>query len=259
MLRIHLAALLALLFLVLLTPSGRLQFLALELPARRSQLIGTFLLWGVLAVCIFYPTVSADDAAAIEPSEVWFPSLFIGHALMGSFLFVWWRLRPPQPLAQFLRIEHVTAQDVRLGLRVGAIGWALTIAVTATVGILVGDAGTVHPSELPSMMLWLAGLPLSDKLIIIAVAMTVEEAFFRGFLQPRVGWLLSSVLFALGHASYGLPMLLVSVFTISLVIGWSMRRTGRLLPCIIAHGLFDAVQLLIVIPWAINTVQEGAL
>ncbi len=256
MLRIQLAALLALFFLALLAPSGRLQFLAVELSTRRRQFIAASLLWGVLTVCVFYPAVSPNQAKAIDPSEIWFPSLFIGHAVMASFLFAWWRLRHSQPLARFLRVEHPTRQDVRLGLRVGTTGWVLTIAVTAVVGIFVAGGSTLNASELPSTMLWLAGLPLSDKLIIIAVAMTVEEAFFRGFLQPRVGWIPSSVLFALGHASYGLPMLMVSVFVISLVIGWSMRRTGRLLPCVIAHGVFDAIQLLIVIPWAIKMIRE---
>src|SRR5206468_6808878 len=106
-----------------------------------------------------------------------------------------------------------------------------------------------EPHEAPPIMIWLAGLPLTYKLIIIAAAMTVEEAFFRGFLQPRVGLVASSILFALSHFSYGLPFMIVGVFTISLVIGGTLARTGDLLPCIVAHGIFDGVQLLIVLPW----------
>jgi membrane protease YdiL (CAAX protease family) len=87
--------------------------------------------------------------------------------------------------------------------------------------------------------------------------MTVEEGFFRAFLQTRIGWIPSSILFALGHAGYGLPMMLFSVFVISLVIGWSLRRTGRLLPCIVAHGVFDAIQLLIIMPAAVKMIGQG--
>ena len=102
------------------------------------------------------------------------------------------------------------------------------------------------------MLIWLTHLPVWRKLVVVAVAMTVEEAFYRAFLQMRFGWVLSSVLFALSHGGYGLPTLTVSVFVVSLAIGWALRRRGNLLPCVVAHGVFDAVQLLIVMPIAID-------
>ena len=101
-------------------------------------------------------------------------------------------------------------------------------------------------------MVWLTELPLAYKLAIVVAAMTVEEAFFRGFLQPRFGLVVSSGLFALSHFNYGLPFLIIGVFTISLVIGLTLARTGDLLPCIIAHGIFDSVQLFIVLPWVVH-------
>jgi membrane protease YdiL (CAAX protease family) len=84
------------------------------------------------------------------------------------------------------------------------------------------------------------------------VAMTVEEAFFRGFLQPRVGLVVSSILFAFSHFSYGLPFMIVVVFTISLIIGRAFERAGDLLPCVVAHGIFDGVQLLVILPWTVH-------
>src|SRR5262249_58765998 len=76
--------------------------------------------------------------------------------------------------------------------------------------------------------------------------------FFRGFLQRRFGLIISSLLFAMSHFNYGLPFMIVGVFTISLVIGRTFERTGDLLPCIVAHGIFDAVQLIIVLPVAVR-------
>jgi hypothetical protein len=46
--------------------------------------------------------------------------------------------------------------------------------------------------------------------------------------------------------------MIVGVFTISLVIGRTLARSGDLLPCIIAHGVFDSVQLFIVLPLAVH-------
>jgi membrane protease YdiL (CAAX protease family) len=42
-------------------------------------------------------------------------------------------------------------------------------------------------------------------------AMTVEEAFFRSFLQKRIGLIASTILFALAHFTYGNPLLLIGV------------------------------------------------
>ena len=45
-------------------------------------------------------------------------------------------------------------------------------------------------------------------------------------------------------------MLLIGVTIISLIIGTAFYRTKNLLPGIVAHGVFDAVQLFVIIPIA---------
>ena len=78
--------------------------------------------------------------------------------------------------------------------------------------------------------------------------MTIEEAFFRGWLQKRIGLIASTIMFALAHSGFGQPLLLVGVAIISVVIGFTFYRTKNLIPGIIAHGIFDAVQLFVIIP-----------
>jgi membrane protease YdiL (CAAX protease family) len=253
-----LAVALTLAFLVSLAPFGRLRFLAQDLVGRRRQAVGALCLIGILSVAVFAPAVSPETLGNVQPEQIWFPALFAGHFLLAGFLIVWWRLGRRGSLAGFLRLDHASLADLWLGSRVGVAGWCLTIVTMVTIGLAMmpisaGDA----TQEAPSFMLWLADLPLDHKLLIIVAAMTVEEAFFRGFLQPRVGWIPSTLLFAVAHASYGMPMMLVGVFVISLVIGWLFRRTGRLLPCIVAHGVFDSIQLLVVIPLAVELAARG--
>ena len=60
----------------------------------------------------------------------------------------------------------------------------------------------------------------------------------------------STILFALAHAGYAQPMLLIGVTVISLIIGTAFYRTKSLVPGVIAHGVFDAVQLFVIIPVA---------
>ncbi len=194
-------------------------------------------------------------------SQLWFPVLFAGHALLTLFLVLWWALRRDVGFFAFL---HVSATDlgrnILRGLVIGGGGWLLTIAVT---GVVTGAATLVtgafaDPPEVPPIVHWLAALPIGNKLLVIAAAMTVEEAFFRGFLQPRFGLLVSSVLFAFAHFSYGLPSLAVGVFTISLIMGYTFERTRSLVPCIVVHGVFDAIQLLVVLPWAVHLLESAA-
>ena len=64
--------------------------------------------------------------------------------------------------------------------------------------------------------------------------------------------------FALSHGGYGLPTLTAAVFAVSLAIGWALRKRGNLVPCIVAHGIFDAVQLLVVMPIAVEHLRELA-
>jgi membrane protease YdiL (CAAX protease family) len=252
----QLAALSAVACLGVLALTGRLGFVADEMREPFRRVVGTLLLAAVLTICVFYPAVSGD-AAQLKPDEIYFPALFIGHWVLGGFLLAWWVLLQPQvSIARFLRLEDPRFEDVQRGVWVGAIGWVLTISGTSIVAASLSLVGAApEPNEIPPLMPWLAKLPLVYKLVVIGAAMTVEEGFFRAFLQTRIGWIPSSLLFALSHASYGLPLMMVSVFIISLLIGWTLRQTGRLLPCIIAHGVFDAIQLLVVIPVAMRMME----
>ncbi len=59
-------------------------------------------------------------------------------------------------------------------------------------------------------------------LLIGVGAAAGEETLFRGALQPALGIPLASVLWASLHVQYGLSVLLVYIFVIS--IGWGILR-----------------------------------
>jgi membrane protease YdiL (CAAX protease family) len=106
------------------------------------------------------------------------------------------------------------------------------------------------PEEFVGFITWLARRPFGLRLALVLTAMTVEEAFFRAFLQPRIGIALATLAFALGHVGYGSPQMGAGVLVIGLVLALDFRRRGDLAVCAIAHGVFDAIQLLIVLPLA---------
>ena len=105
------------------------------------------------------------------------------------------------------------------------------------------------------MVTWIAALPVLVRMSISLSAGIVEEGFFRGFLQPRVGILASTALFVLAHFSYGQPFMLVGIAILSLIYALLVRWRQNIWPAIAAHTLFDGVQLLVVIPGVLKLMQ----
>ena len=198
--------------------------------------------------------------SARDLSRVPFYSLFGLHAILVVFLTGWWLLTKRPPLGEFFSIPRRGNGDAVLtGFAVGVGGWAVTLSVALIIALLLMASGLIpkHPAPSP-MIAWMAALPLWKKATIVLSAMTVEEAFFRGWLQKRIGVLASTALFALAHSGLGQPLLLIGVSVISLIIGFTFYRTKNLIPGIIAHGIFDAVQLFVLIPVAFKMSGMGA-
>jgi membrane protease YdiL (CAAX protease family) len=150
--------------------------------------------------------------------------------------------------------------EIILGLAAGVGGWVavilLMLAVVAVVWALGGEE--LLPTEPPELIPWVAGLPLAVRAAIGLTAGVVEELFFRGFLQPRVGIALSSALFVLAHLSYDQPFMLVGIAALSLLFAALVRWRRNILPAIAAHAAFDLIQLLIVVPQVLKRLPEVA-
>lgn len=223
--------------------------------------------WGAyLWLGVFFLTLTAlIVGSSLHPptpkdlSRVPFYSLFTLHAILTVFLLGWWLLTSRPPLSQFLNIQRKRlGESVMIGLAVGVGGWILTILI-ALAAVLILRAADLVPKDAqpPPMIGWLAALPLWKKGMIVFSAMTVEETFFRGWLQKRVGIILSTILFALAHSGFGQPLLLIGISVISLIIGFTFYRTKNLIPCVIVHGVFDAVQLFVIIPVIVKMTGLG--
>lgn len=187
---------------------------------------------------------------ASELAKVPFYSLFLLHGVLIVFLVGWWFLTGRPPLGEFMNLRRgENGEMVLIGLAVGVGGWIFTIITAVLLAAIISATGLMpKPPQPPPMIAWMAALPLWKKALVVLSAMTVEEAFFRGWLQKRVGLIASTIIFALAHSGFGQPFLLIGVALISLIIGFTFYRTKNMLPGIIAHGVFDGVQLFVVIP-----------
>jgi membrane protease YdiL (CAAX protease family) len=183
-----------------------------------------------------------------------FYSLFAIHAVLVIFLLGWWLASGRPPMREFLNIRYERPAEVlAIGTAVGVGGWIITIVTALLVALLLRGIGAIDAApEPPAMIGWMARLAIWKKALIVLSAMTVEEAFFRAFLQKRIGLIASTILFSLAHFTYGNPLLLIGVTVVSLIIGITFYRTRNVIPGVIAHGVFDAIQLFVIVPFAVR-------
>lgn len=159
------------------------------------------------------------------------------------------RLTPVQSIGREL------ALGVGAGIAIwGAVLGAL-VAIAAAILALGGES--LLPERPPELVAFIVGQPVWVKVAAALSAGLVEESFFRGFLQPRIGIAASSLLFVLAHASYGEPFMLVGVTLLSIVYALLARWRGDVWAAVAAHAVFDGVQLLVLIPFALERLGAG--
>jgi membrane protease YdiL (CAAX protease family) len=208
--------------------------------------LGLFLLFMTYEVALSTQRIPTREQLGRMP----FYDLFFLHLVLVVFLLVWWLLSGRPNVFAYLNIQRQqVGRAILAGCAIGVGGWLLTMTVALMIGLILTTTGMLpkHPA-IPPMIGWLVALPAWKKMLVVLSAMTIEEAFFRGWLQKRIGLIGSTLLFALAHAGYGQPLLLVGVSMISLVIGTAFYRTKNLIPGVIAHGIFDAMQIFVLIP-----------
>jgi len=127
--------------------------------------------------------------------------------------------------------------DTGLGLVVAAATIALSRKITECTRW--GDAMGRALAEL------LGERSVRDCVVLAVASGVAEEAFFRGALQPALGWLLASLVFGLVHFAPRRDLLPWTGFALcaGLVLGALFEFTGNLVAPIVAHVGINAVNL----------------
>jgi len=229
-------------------------------PGRRAAAYA--LLAAVLILTVAIPFAAGSAGSKPEVQQLSLVSVFAVHAMLVFFLACYFALSGRRSLVEFLRLRSERpAADLSAGVVIGVLGWVLTI-LTATAIVLLWYLLSRHtPAEsggpaISPMIAWLVSRPLWFRIAIVVSAMVVEELFFRSFLQPRVGPVAASLMFTAAHGVYGQPLMLVGILVISTVLSVTFARYRNVLPCIVAHGVFDSIQMFVVIPLLIKQIPN---
>jgi membrane protease YdiL (CAAX protease family) len=135
--------------------------------------------------------------------------------------------RPPWPLPARLLAGLGTGAGLVVASRIWTARSAAGQRLSQELAAAVGPIGT------------------SAALLLAAVSGLAEEAFFRGALQPRVGWALATLLFGLAHFHPRRELRVWSLSAGLAGLGFAalFELSGDLLAPAIAHGTVNAVNL----------------
>src|SRR5262245_8057503 len=182
-------------------------------------------------------SAATGTAGARAPLLRWAGILY---GLLAAVALAWngWAGRPwayLDPAAEAAGVDW--GPDLALGAASAAAVIAASQAVTART-----RWGAALARELAGA---LGPLTLRECVVLALLSGFAEEAFFRGALQPRVGWLGASLLFGLAHwvprrALW--PWAGFAVFAGGL-LGGLFAATGNLAAPITAHAMINAINL----------------
>jgi membrane protease YdiL (CAAX protease family) len=172
-------------------------------------------------------------------------------------------LKPTVPLAILNEVPLALAGILGVGLLirrnwretwerlgVGGLTWRQALAALGAVATLLVMAHGLEAAErvlnpaayeaIESMGRAMWGdmrTPLAALLVSLSSG-TCEEILFRGALQPRLGLVVTSLLFAAVHTQYGVTLSLLSVLLAGVVLGL-FRQRANTTACIMIHVLYN--------------------
>ena len=213
-------------------------------PSRTLRLAGRLALFGVL----LYPVATLAFPVILDSVEKGRTTLLGEGSLWGNLLGL--------TLVALGGVGYRVRRDLRatlerLGLRrIAPAHWA--VAGFGVLGLVLVNAGAewVQRTWLPELWasdqrvnrLILADLSRWDALLLGLSAGIGEEIALRGALQPRLGILATSLVFAVLHVQYswfGVGIILV----LGLLLGTVRKRTSTSVAMLV-HGLYDIVAVL---------------
>ena len=199
----------------------------------------------MLAVILLGTQVSAIAFTDVLAADLKIPPLNIGDLLAQEAPFA---VMAFAGVGLYIRRSFAASSD-RLGL-VAPAWWHITLALGAAGAFWILGEVSLWLSQIYTPDLTAKVQTTSDHLFgglggaagIAAIALLpgfCEEVLFRGALQPRLGLLATSLLFAAIHTEYGLSFDVATIFLIAIGLGLIRRHanTTATITCHVAYNL----------------------
>jgi membrane protease YdiL (CAAX protease family) len=147
------------------------------------------------------------------------------------------RARPWEGAVRYLHLEHPAR-----GAAQGVLWGVASVAALVVLGSVLRRVGYDPPNAQADAIL--SAVTPALALALAFSAAVGEEIFFRGLMQRWLGVGGQALLFGLFHLSYATPLQVVIPALLGLGFGVLVRRGAPLWTTMVAHFLYDGVQLL---------------
>lgn len=119
---------------------------------------------------------------------------------------------------------------------------SLMLVVTIIIGVIGNVFGMKADMEKVSEVIQKS---VPEYLIItVLIGSIVEEIFFRGFLQPKIGLIPASVLFGYMHVGYGSITEIIAATLLGVLLGALYEKRRTIYSPIMAHLAFNLIMIM---------------
>ena len=216
-------------------PARTVHAVALSLPALIVVNLWFTLAFGLGNLATIVQFGAAQGQPAVTLVGLWSQEIML--AVMGVIGVGWLSRRGLAEALQRLGIVAPSARQVA-----GAFGLGLLLVPVVLVIEYcrqpAGHRGEQRRAAAERAADRPAGQSIAGILTLGLAAALGEETLFRGALQPRFGLLLTALLFALLHSTYGLSMSTVVVFLLGLVLG-VVRIRANTTTSMVVHATYN--------------------
>ncbi len=220
---------------IAIDPASTLHALALALAALvLTSTIGTVAM-GLENVAQRTEDLAASGFRPDSLAALWTQQLLT--ALLALIGVGWLTRRSWGATWQRLGVERPTPKQIGLGIGLGLI----LVPVEILLSTLFGALGIGYPAGFEKLVEQLMGGLASTPFGVFTAGVSAalgEESIFRGALQPRFGLVLTTFIFVLAHAQYGLSVATLVLIVIGGVLGIVRQRTNTT-TCMIIHAVYN--------------------
>jgi membrane protease YdiL (CAAX protease family) len=206
----------------------------------------TALVFAVLLTGMTVATMASTDLKSLTggvklstDSVILQDVFFVAVSLFG----VGWLVRRKlKETLQRLGVVKPSLKDLALSGVFVAVIFAVMIVIGLVALLLGFESDALETKGDPTIQL-LGEITILTAIIFSLGAGIGEEILFRGAMQPRMGLVLTSIVFALTHIQYPQPVNMAAIFSISIIIGYE-RKIANTTACMITHTVYDLILFL---------------
>ncbi len=150
----------------------------------------------------------------------------------------------------FLAIAFYYAKPKELGFKetnlvLDAIYALLFLSLMLVVTIVIGAVGNAFgmKGDMEKVSEVIQNSVPEYLITTVLIGSIVEEIFFRGFLQPKIGIIPSSVLFGYMHVGYGSITEIVAATLLGILLGILYEKRKTIYAPIMAHLAFNLIMI----------------